>query len=481
MNSRPRAPALSPAVPCGPTQPPLGRCDRLLVGDDISFARNDVSVYVGKDTPLCAHVPFPNDWPGYLALRTHLLALREATGAHQVDFAGEATGWYWFHTFYALAHDAALHARDGDVQLHLFNPRQTHAFKEALGSLEHNDLVDADVIAQRLAWSGAAYAPVLDPIWLGRRILTRHYFHLTHALAQAKTYFTAFLFLKASAYGQLKPFSKLWGVTSRAILSEYSTIQELAELPTLELAGVLRTLSGNRLAQAEDNARRLQEVAARSFPLPQAMVAPVNLALRSTLAQVRHLEQQREALHAAIAEAFAGVPELAVLASIPGAGVRMPACLLAELSPWQRFLEGTKLDRRTKRLHRKSVSDAEAAVAKWAGLWWPRAQSGGFTGEVTRLSKDGNRYARYWFIQLANCLKEHSAEYAAYYERKVAESKLHAHKRALVLTARKAVGLVLGLLHSGQPYRVPEAYREILSPHQVRRQAHSGDSSTGAP
>jgi transposase len=119
----------------------------------------------------------------------------------------------------------------------------------------------------------------------------------------------------------------------------------------------------------------------------------------------------------------------------------------------------------------KNARDAEAALAKWVGLWWPRHQSGTFTGEITRLRQDGNRYARYAVIQAANCLKEHSAEYAAFYSRKFAESTTHAHKRALVLTARKAIGLFVALLHTGQSYRVPELYRDVLSPHQARQRA----------
>ncbi len=481
MNSPTSSRATGAAVSRGPASPSPTRRDRLLVGDDVSAVRNDVCVLSATGEPLSPHLAFANDLPGYVALRERLVELSTATQASGLDFAAEATSWYWFHTFYALAHDPELAAGGLDVHLHLYNPRQTHAFKDALGPLEHNDVVDAHAIAERLRFARCPYPPVLDPVWLGRRLLTRHYFHLTHALAQVKTYFTGFLFLKASAYGQLKPFSKLWGVTSRAVLDQYSTIQELADLPTLELAGILRDLSHNHLRDADATAQCLQEVAARSFPVPEAMVAPLNQVLHSTLQHVRYLEAQRQDLEHAIATAFVAVPELEILSSIPGAGQLMPACLLAEISPWQRFLAGTKTDRRTKSVRRKNLRDAEAAIAKWAGLWWPRAQSGGFTGEVTRLSKEGNHYARYWLIQLANCLKEHSAEYATHYDRKVAESQTHAHKRALVLTARKAVGLVVGLLHSGQPYRVPEAYREILSPYQARRQAHPADSPPGAP
>ena len=43
-------------------------------------------------------------------------------------------------------------------------------------------------------------------------------------------------------------------------------------------------------------------------------------------------------------------------------------------------------------------------------------------------------------------------EYTSYYARKFKESRTHHHKRALVLTARKAVRLIFALLHGGKLY-----------------------------
>jgi hypothetical protein len=453
------------------------RTERLLVGDDVSAVRNDVYCLTAEGVPLQGHQPFSNDWPGYVALRDYLVSALQHTGATQLDFAGEATGWYWFHTFYALAQDPQLAAALPDhpeaLRLHLYNPRATHAFKQALGSLEHSDPVDAQAIAARLRFAGAPYPPVLDAEWLGRRLLTRHYAHLTRALASEKTYFSAFLFLQASAYRQLKPFSDVFGTTSSAILTRASSLRELAELPTRQLAGLLQTLSGNHLRTPDENAHKLQAVAAHSFPVPAAMQAPLQTLLHSTLAHIQFLETERATLKAQVLEAFAPLPEYAVLSSIPGwgGGSVYPAGVLAEISPWQRFLYGTIFDRRQKRERRKNARDAEAALAKWAGLWWPANQSGGFDGEITRLSKEGNHYLRYDLIEGVNCVKEHSAEYASYYRHKYAESKRHAHQRALVLSARKLVGLVVALLYTGQPYRIPEAYRDQLSPHAARQQA----------
>ena len=462
----------------------MNRCDgsasrasqRLLVGDDVSSVRNDVCILTASGEVLLTHQPFINDLAGYVALRDTVVEWFQRVEAGGVDVAGEATGWYWFHTFYALAHDEDLNGVD--LRLSLFNPRLTHAFKKVMARRDHSDPQDARVIAERARFARAEHPPVLDDTWLGRRLLTRHYYHLSHALAAEKTYFSAFLFLKASAYRQLKLFTDVFGTTSSALITQYSTIQELANLPLAELEGLLKTLSHNHIPDLEDKAQRLHAVAVNSFPVPPHMREPLNLVLRSTLEHIRFLEQQLAVTQAAIEHAFDHVPELGWLLSIPGMGLLLAACLLAELCPFDRFFDGTVTDRKTGRSRAKNARDAEASVAKWVGLWWPRNQSGTFEGEITRLPKDGNRYARYALVQLANCLREHSAEFAAYYARKHVESKTHAHKRALVLSARKAIGLIVALLHSGQLYRVPELYREILSPHQARAQSPTSSAPT---
>jgi hypothetical protein len=80
------------------------------------------------------------------------------------------------------------------------------------------------------------------------------------------------------------------------------------------------------------------------------------------------------------------------------------------------------------------------------------------------LSKKGNRFLRYYLVEAADKLRQYQPEYQAYYARKYRETKKHQHKRALVLTARKAcpergrrsVGLFVGLLQRNEPYRPQE-------------------------
>ena len=92
-------------------------------------------------------------------------------------------------------------------------------------------------------------------------------------------------------------------------------------------------------------------------------------------------------------------------------------------------------------------------MAKFAGLKWRKHQSADFQAEETRLTRTGNRYLRYYLCEAANAVRMCDREYAAYYDCKFHEVRKHQHKRAIVLTARKLVRLVVRLLTTNQPYR----------------------------
>jgi hypothetical protein len=285
------------------------------------------------------------------------------------------------------------------------------------------------------------------------RFYTRLRFHIIQNLAREKCYFSAFLFLKASSYRCIKPFSDVFGVTSRLVLTQQPTLDELAELPVEDLASHLYELSGHHLPNPLDNARKLQRVAQESFPLDESLVLPVQRVLDLTLEHIRFLEAQRQRVDDWITAELTSYPVIARLATIPGVGPVFSSGLGAEIGGIQRFLLGQKWDKKRKRYRPRNLRDAEDAVAKIAGLWWPRADSGDFEAQDRRLAKSGNRYLRYYLIQAANLMRFHIPEYAKFYARKYKEASKHHHKRALVLTARKSVGLVVGLLHRDEPYR----------------------------
>lgn len=73
------------------------------------------------------------------------------------------------------------------------------------------------------------------------------------------------------------------------------------------------------------------------------------------------------------------------------------------------------------------------ALAKDAGLWWPRQQSGQFEASDRSLSKAGNAYLRYYLCEAANSLRVHNEAYRQCCERKYKETPKRPYQRACVL------------------------------------------------
>lgn len=98
------------------------------------------------------------------------------------------------------------------------------------------------------------------------------------------------------------------------------------------------------------------------------------------------------------------------------------------------------------------VVNSQESLAKYAGLIWRENQSGQFSADDTSMSKAVNSYLRHYLLEATSHIKLHCPEYGEYYSKKYAEVKTHQHKRALALTACKAIKLIFGLLAKNQLY-----------------------------
>jgi transposase len=425
--------------------------NRLQVGIDFGQKGAHFCLLFPDGRPLESHRAFDNSLPGFVAAKQLLLEALTQHAFDGLDISGEATSYYWLPFFLQLDADPDLAAYDPN--LFLLNPRWVRWFKKCFAQDDKSDRRDPFYIAERTRTHRPAnpWSPQLETLPL--RFYTRLRFHLVQNLVREKGYVSALLFLKASAYGRLKPFANLFGATSRKVLSEEPSLDELAALPVSELARHLDALSRHTLPDPTDNARKLQQVASQSFALPTLLVEPVQRILDLTLEHIGYLEEQIHQVEEWITAQVEHQPAIAQLATIPGVGPVFSSGIGAEIGSVQRFLQGTKWDKVHKRFRPKNLRDAEDAIAKTAGLWWPRADSGDFEAEDRRMAKTGNRYLRYYFIQATDRMRVHIPSYAEFYGRKYREVTKHQHKRALVLTARKGVGLFVGLLHRNEAYR----------------------------
>lgn len=427
--------------------------NRLQVGIDFWLKRADVCLLFPDGELLETHLPFANSWPGFQEAKAYLLEALDRFGFEGLDVAGEATGYYWLPFFQQLAADPDLAQRD--LELFLLNPRWVKWFKKSFSPDDKTDQKDPFYIAERVrtrrpdvAWQPLTTLPL--------RLLTRYRFHLAQDLSRQKNYFVALLFLKASAYTGCRPFADIFGTTSQAILSDQLDWAELAQLPVPEFASRLAQLSHHRLPQPTRNAARLQQALHHSFPPEPALAQPLQTVLELALVHINFLDQLLNQVEAHIQAALPAYPAIQQLSTIPGVGLVYSSGIGAEIGDTLRFLDGRKWDKRRKRYRPRTLRDAEDAIAKLAGLWWPKNASGNFEAQDRKLAKSGNRYLRYYFIQAADKMRQHIPEYAQFYHRKFHEVPKHQHKRALVLTARKSVGLFVGLLHRNQAYRSKE-------------------------
>ena len=238
---------------------------------------------------------------------------------------------------------------------------------------------------------------------------------------------------------------------------EQSLAELAAGLSLDELAERLGSWSGGTLEEPRETARKLQQVATESLPLDEPLLTPVQHILDLTREHITFVEQQIQQVEQWIAAAVqTHQPQALLLDTIPGVGLVLAAGIVAEIGDLQRFFRTPKWDKKRQRYHAKTLREVEDSVAKLAGLWWPRNASGDFVAEDRHLAKTGNRYLRYYLIQAANGMRRHIPAYTRFYSRKFREVPRHKHKRALVLTARKSVGLFVGLLHRKEAYRPQE-------------------------
>jgi transposase len=424
---------------------------------DFSLDRLDVSLRAGEGQPVWPHRDYANNWPGFQALKTDVLASLAHQASPHLTVAGESTGLLWWHLYYQIAHDPDF--APYEPQLVLLNPAHVKHFRQALPERDKTDRHDPELIERYYRTHGCEHPYQFPDRYLSLRTLTRAYCRLIHTLAAQKAYFLAGLYLVASEYQRREPFSDPFGVTSGQVLTSYPDLTALAGLPTDDLVAQLRRFSRNTLPDPTNNARKLQAVARDSYPCPSELAETVHTSLHLTLQQIRLLEDHQAAYAHLIERSLADLPETQLALAQPGLGPILVAGLLSEIQGTRRFTTGLKYDRRLKRLRPRTYRDGQAAVANLAGLWWPKRDSGRFQADDRHLARERNPYLRFWFVQAAHTLQRYDPAYSAYYQRKFKETTRHPQKRALILTARKSVRLVFALLHKGQQMRQKEDAR----------------------
>lgn len=383
---------------------------------------------------VCERFRVTNNLPGAQAAARAIAAIAESLGASRIEIGWEATGMLWipFHRY--LSDCAQL--QSFERELVCFNPQLVTKFKDGLVLRRpKDDKRDASTVAARLRIGEWPLSYVPGDFWQGLRRLTRYRFHLSRNMSREKMRFQAYAFLKCSDWKRVKAFSDVFGATSIALLTEYTTT-ELRQMSHDQLVDLIRHRGRGRFQDPTGTARMVREALCSSYPIDPLMDEMLTAVLTTAWDHIRSINRLTKRLDRLIAHYIDPIPNPII--SVKGLGAVITAGLLAEIVDIQRFPEHKHL-------------------AQYAGLTWERRSTGNFVSQNTRLTKVGNKHLRYYFGLGANTLRQFNLEYKAFYWRKFNEVSKYQHKRALVLTARKLVRLVHALLTKNVPYVRPQA------------------------
>jgi transposase len=397
----------------------------LFVGIDVSSKDMKACLMDSAGETLATHT-VKNNLPGASELREAII--QTADKQDDIQIGMEATSVYSWHPALFFHQDPELQKRK--TKVYTINPKLVKNFKKAYSEMDKTDPQDAWVIADRLRFGRLPKTLILSEQFLALQRLTRMRYHLVQSLTREKQLFLNHLFFKCSAFN-LEVETSAFGHAITEFLLEAYSLDEIAQIPLEELAEYLQTKGRGRFDDPECLAASIQKAARSSYRLSKCVEDSIDLLLGSSIEIVRHLKRQINDLDKAIARILDGIPN--TLQTIPGLGPVGCAGILAEIGDIERF-------------------DHQAAIAKFAGLAWPRHQSGDYEAEDKKLARTGNRYLRYYLVEAANQVRRHEPDYRAYYNKKYREVSKHQHKRALVLTARKLVRLIDALLRNDQIY-----------------------------
>ncbi len=310
-----------------------------------------------------------------------------------VEIGLEATGHYW------LALYGQLTAAEYTVRV--LNPLQVHAYQGTDIRKRKTAKTDAVWIADFVRINQGEPPANKSETQLQIRELARFRCNLVNQIGDAKRRVVGLLDRVFPEYETL--FSDVFLVSSRRLLAEAVTAQEVADFDLEEMAQLLKQASRGHFGH--DKAQHIQQTARTSIGVT-FLADAAQVEMSCLLEQITFLETQVVRVDEALAVLVAELPDYQCLLSIPGIGPVIAAMLLGEIGDIHRF-------------------DTLNQLVAYAGIDPVVHQSGQFQAADTKMSKRGSPYLRYALWLAAGNARLHDPELQAYYEKRRGEGKAH--------------------------------------------------------
>ena len=230
----------------------------LFVGIDIASRIHVLSALDFNQDFFIKMKPVQNTQEGAALLEGMIVdVLKENHQFKYVVIAMESTGFYGVHLANYLSASDLL--APFSVRVYCLNPKEVKNYKKSSNDIGKNDGIDSFIIADFARVGRIRIQPWRGSQYLALQRLTRHRMHITECIAREKTYMLNNIFLKFSEYALLRdgehPFSNKYGVTAEAILTEFTTNEDIVNSSVEELVAFINSKSRGRITNPEETAK----------------------------------------------------------------------------------------------------------------------------------------------------------------------------------------------------------------------------------
>lgn len=322
----------------------------------------------------------------------------------------ESTGHYWLVLYSWLT--------ENNFIVKVINPIVTDAYRHMLVRKVKNDRIDAQVVAQVLMIGEYQETTLANEDILSLRQLCRFRLWQVQTCADLKKKIITLLDQTFPEYENL--FSNVFGLTSKEVLKNYTSPEELASISTSELTLLLKKFSKGHFG--EEKALEIKAVAKKSIGIDIGREA-FTFQIRQILDQITFVEEQIESLDKQIESYMLKLDS--PITSIPGIGNVYGAVILSEIGDISRF------------------HSAKQLVA-YAGIDASVHESGSFQSNQAHMSKRGSPYLRKAIYGAAFVSSWSDPELSDYYKRLKNRGKHH--NVAVGAIARKLCHIIFAIL-----------------------------------
>jgi transposase len=312
----------------------------------------------------------------------------------------------------------------------VLNPLQVAAYRRSGIRKVKNDRKDAWWVADYVRIANLPVSEQALPSLLQMRELSRFRYRLMEQVGNCKRKVISILDRVFPEYETL--FSSVFLQSSRALLKEAATAQQIADFDLAELSQLLKETSRGRFGTAK--ASSIQDAARQSIGVG-FLTNAIHIEMRCLLDQLDLLQEQIQLIDQSIADLMDQIPQF--ITTIPGVGPVTGAAILGEIGDVHRF-------------------ESSAKLVAYAGIDATVYQTGQFQAAEAHMSKRGSPYLRHALWQAASMAVLYEPELKAFYQAKRDQGKHHG--TAIGAVCRKLLARIFIILKDQRPYIIRESF-----------------------